>query len=472
MPSTLAPRSLAWLGLALVVACVSRYVALVALGSSFLMLAPSIHGLFPRTPSHTPTQPPIPSMPPTPTAPTTPPQPTPPNPLHHHTHSLDGDDMPAPPNAPGVWDQVYEINGQQVSLNQVQAILNQNLPKYGGDVVCANEDGSCCPAYCCSVKNTIHDLQVNAMNESFRLKETSALYGEFQVLSKQELFTQGTFAAVLFKDFAFPIFGGWTLELNFNKPVFDLHSFNAKVVGTANGAKSFFLRPMFWNRNVPAGPRRLLVQGLTTPEKDDGVALVATGALWYDPREQAVNLNPPPFVPEPRPVVPPPAVPGERYNLGEVLQLSILFYEAQRSGKLPKGNRVLWRGDSGVDDKTDDGKDLSGGTSPLFSLVLPALSLTYLLYSPIPGWYDAGDHIKLGVPMAYSATILLWGVLRYPDAFAAAGELDNMRDAVRWPLDYFIKAHTKKRELYVQVSDQGKEARVVWFECGMLLLGK
>ena len=55
----------------------------------------------------------------------------------------------------------------------------------------------------------------------------------------------------------------------------------------------------------------------------------------------------------------------------------------QRSGPLPPGNRVSWRTASGLADKTEEGKDLTGG------------------------WYDAGDHIKLQVPMAYSATILL-----------------------------------------------------------------
>jgi hypothetical protein len=43
------------------------------------------------------------------------------------------------------------------------------------------------------------------------------------------------------------------------------------------------------------------------------------------------------------------------------MYLSLLFYEAQRSGKLPKDNRIPWRGDSGVHDGSDVGFDLSGG---------------------------------------------------------------------------------------------------------------
>lgn len=30
--------------------------------------------------------------------------------------------------------------------------------------------------------------------------------------------------------------------------------------------------------------------------------------------------------------------------------MSVLFYEAQRSGKLPETNRIPWRGDSGLRD--------------------------------------------------------------------------------------------------------------------------
>ena len=52
---------------------------------------------------------------------------------------------------------------------------------------------------------------------------------------------------------------------------------------------------------------------------------------------------------------------AERYDYGEVLRLSNLFYEAQKSGDLPDNNRVPWRGDSSTDDRGNNGEDLSGG---------------------------------------------------------------------------------------------------------------
>jgi len=50
-----------------------------------------------------------------------------------------------------------------------------------------------------------------------------------------------------------------------------------------------------------------------------------------------------------------------KYDYAEVMRLSILFYEAQRSGKLPADNRIPYRGDSAVDDQGFNGENLEGG---------------------------------------------------------------------------------------------------------------
>ena len=49
------------------------------------------------------------------------------------------------------------------------------------------------------------------------------------------------------------------------------------------------------------------------------------------------------------------------YDYREVLHKSLLFYEAQRSGKLPSDQRVTWRKDSGLNDRGNNGEDLTGG---------------------------------------------------------------------------------------------------------------
>ena len=49
------------------------------------------------------------------------------------------------------------------------------------------------------------------------------------------------------------------------------------------------------------------------------------------------------------------------YDYKEVLRDSLLFYEAQRSGKLPADQKVTWRKDSALNDKGEQGEDLTGG---------------------------------------------------------------------------------------------------------------
>ena len=123
----------------------------------------------------------------------------------------------------------------------------------------------------------------------------------------------------------------------------------------------------------------------------------------------------------------------ESQNYAELLQKSILFYEAQRSGKLPESSRLNWRGDSALEDGKDVGHDLTGG------------------------WYDAGDHVKFGLPMAYSAAVLSWSVYEYRDAYEAAGQLDAILDNIRWATDYFIKAHTGRYEFWGQVGNGAQD---------------
>ena len=49
------------------------------------------------------------------------------------------------------------------------------------------------------------------------------------------------------------------------------------------------------------------------------------------------------------------------YDYRQVLRSSLLFYEAQRSGRLPPDQRVTWRRDSALNDRGGRGEDLTGG---------------------------------------------------------------------------------------------------------------
>ncbi len=120
---------------------------------------------------------------------------------------------------------------------------------------------------------------------------------------------------------------------------------------------------------------------------------------------------------------------ASNYNYGEALQKAIMFYEFQRSGKLPDDKRDNWRGDSAMNDGADVGLDLTGG------------------------WYDAGDHVKFNLPMAYSQTMLAWAVYEAEDALANSGQLEYLLDSIKWVSDYLIKCHPSPNVYYYQVGN-------------------
>ncbi|KAJ3692970.1 hypothetical protein LUZ60_012065 [Juncus effusus] len=125
------------------------------------------------------------------------------------------------------------------------------------------------------------------------------------------------------------------------------------------------------------------------------------------------------------------------FDYKDALDKTLLFFEAQRSGKLPGDQRVKWRGDSGLTDGYAQGADLVGG------------------------YYDSGDHVKFGFPMAFTITMLSWSVIEFEKEIIAANELKYVLDAIRWGTDYFIKAHKETNALWVQVGD-GDSDHLCW----------
>lgn len=129
----------------------------------------------------------------------------------------------------------------------------------------------------------------------------------------------------------------------------------------------------------------------------------------------------------------PGAAAAASFNYGEALQKSIWFYDAQRSGKLPADNRVSWRGDSALRDGSDVGLDLSGG------------------------FYDAGDHVKFGLPFAFSMTTLAWGALENRQSYQDSGQLARLKANLKWGTDWIIKAHPSPNVVYGQVGTGGPD---------------
>merc|ERR1711963_737525 len=133
---------------------------------------------------------------------------------------------------------------------------------------------------------------------------------------------------------------------------------------------------------------------------------------------------------------------GGSKDYADALAKSILFYDAQRSGRLPANNPVHWRGNSALGDCV------------------------------VGGWYDAGDHVKFGLPFGYSAHVLLWGLQKFKDGYEAAGQLDMMYDMVKWATDYMLGAYNMgNHELVAQIGN-GDADHAFWGKPEDMTMGR
>lgn len=126
----------------------------------------------------------------------------------------------------------------------------------------------------------------------------------------------------------------------------------------------------------------------------------------------------------PAPVPGPPGAITKKY--ADALKVATQFLDIQKSGKL-EDNEISWRGDSALKDGSSAKLDLS------------------------KGMYDAGDHMKFGFPMAFTATVLSWAILEYGDQMKAVDQLDPVQDSLKWITDYLVNAHPTDNVLYIQV---------------------
>jgi hypothetical protein len=241
---------------------------------------------------------------------------------------------------------------------------------------------------------------------------------------------------------------GWQLSFQLNRTISSI--WNARVVSQSNGAVVIDAATVDWNKDIPAGGTVSFgftgaPGSLTTPPT--GFAFTsASGTPTPTPSPTATptpspSPSPTPTAtPSPTPIATPTPTPSPSpspsptpmptaLNYGEALQKSLFFYDAQRSGKLPAGFRINWRGDSAVTDGSDVGLDLSGG------------------------FYDAGDHVKFGLPMLSSMTLLAWGGIEYGAGYTASGQRTYLLSVLRWGMDWVMKAHPSPNVFYGQVGN-------------------
>jgi hypothetical protein len=71
----------------------------------------------------------------------------------------------------------------------------------------------------------------------------------------------------------------------------------------------------------------------------------------------------------------------------------------------------------------------------------------------VGGYYDAGDNLKLGFPMAFTITMLSWSTIEFKDKLQEKNELENALSAIKWGTDYLMKAHQQPNSLYGEIGD-------------------
>ena len=118
------------------------------------------------------------------------------------------------------------------------------------------------------------------------------------------------------------------------------------------------------------------------------------------------------------------------YDYSTVLKNAVNFYDANKCGSdVATNNAFSWRSACHTDDGNDVGVDLTGG------------------------YHDAGDHVKFGLPQAYTASVLGWSLYEYEEVFEASGNKAKMLEQLKYFTDYFLKSHPDANTFYYQIGD-------------------
>ena len=110
-----------------------------------------------------------------------------------------------------------------------------------------------------------------------------------------------------------------------------------------------------------------------------------------------------------------------KFDYALALTLPWQYMKAERLGKLPPDNGILWRADSFLND-------------------------------PVPqGLGDAGDWLVCVFPLSQSMTLLSLSITEFGSGYSAAGITADALDALRWGCDFLVACRTSDVETVVQI---------------------
>jgi endoglucanase len=142
-----------------------------------------------------------------------------------------------------------------------------------------------------------------------------------------------------------------------------------------------------------------------------------------------------------------PPVPPVFGDAQVLLDATVRFYGAQRSGD--GANWLLSGATCHMNDGESIERDLSGG------------------------WYDAGDHVKVTLSIAYASYVMLKAYDAFPEAFldrdsqryeGAPNGVPDVLDEARYATDYLVKAHLSENELVGMVGNANQD-HSQWVGC-------
>lgn len=140
-----------------------------------------------------------------------------------------------------------------------------------------------------------------------------------------------------------------------------------------------------------------------------GSVLILAASVFIGVRLAEMSGDTPPTPPAPLPL------PPVNVSITSKIQMSLLFLQAQKSGRLPDGYPITWRNDSGLADGEDQNRDLSGG------------------------FFVGGNNIKHNFPMAYTVTMLSWALIEYEGTFRMVNMNNEMAELIEWGVEYLLK---------------------------------
>lgn len=98
---------------------------------------------------------------------------------------------------------------------------------------------------------------------------------------------------------------------------------------------------------------------------------------------------------------------GAGDDYAKLLQYSIYFYDANMCGdQAEEVSKLSWRGDCHTQDSVNG------------------------------GYHDAGDHVKFGITIGYSMSVLDWGYYEFGDAYTSTGQAGHLKDVTDYGAKY------------------------------------